>query len=176
MVDINAALVTPSGGVPEPLDNILQGSFRMLSAGGLGWSHTGDTLETTVLSLPNIIPAGAMGLNGILRITSLWSATVSDASVKTCRVKVGGIAVDRIPLTSLRSYPKQLWLQNRNVANAQIATDDNSQSFAAAASAAVDIYSIDTTVALDVIFTVQNALAADNCKLERYVIEVAYAP
>lgn len=140
-----------------------------------GWENTGNAVETTVLSLVGVVPANALGNNGRLKITTLWSCTVSDASVKTGRVKINGTLVDTAVLTSTRQHQKDLILRNRNSRTAQVATGPTVVNSYGQSSAAVVYHAIDTAAPLDVTFTIQNSLAADSTKLEGVIIEIVPA-
>lgn len=161
---------TPSG-----LLNYINASgySRTLSQSSAGWAWTGDANETTVLTLTGVVPANAIGPTGILKITTLWSCTVNDASVKTGRLKINGTTVDNATLTSTRAFQRQLILRNKTTAS-QVTTGANHASLFATSASAVTPYTFDTTAALDITFTIQNALAADSSKLESYQIEVLY--
>src|SRR5688500_6060251 len=61
----------------------------VLAQSAVAASHTGNTTETTLATVT--VPANAIGANGRLRVTSLWSHTNS-ANSKTLRVRFGGAA------------------------------------------------------------------------------------
>lgn len=65
------------------------GAWRVIAASAVAVSHTGDTIETVLANIA--IPAGAMGANGALHITAVFSYTNS-ANAKTLRIRLGGIS------------------------------------------------------------------------------------
>ena len=73
--------------------------------------------------MPRItLPAGAMGPNGVLRITTLWSYTNS-ANNKTLRVRLGGLsgtAFQANVVTASNIGVMQRTIQNRNSQASQI--------------------------------------------------------
>lgn len=137
-----------------------------------GWTKTGDTAETTVLNLVGVVPADVLGANGVLRITPLGSCLVNDASVKTIRVKINGVTVDTVLLTSARVAQKQFILSNRNSKSSQVATGASQTNPFSTSSAAIATFVFDTSAALDVAVSIQNAAAGDSTTLERILIEV----
>lgn len=151
------------------------GKWRMLYQSSVARTHTGSTTETTVLTLSDIIPAHAMGANGRLRITTLWSASVNDASVKTGRVKLAGMTIDSAVLTSFLAQRKQLELGNVNSEAAQIATGISHAQTFGQSGGAVAQYTLDTTLAMAVTVTIQNGSAADSVTLRSISVEVLSA-
>ncbi len=138
-------------------------------------TNTGTTTENTLLTLTDVIPAGAMGARGILRIMPFGSASVSDASVKTLRTKVNGATVSAMALTSLRSSDKVTMLRNRT-AGTQFATNSTTSTSFGSSNAVIQFYTFDTTLPLTISFTAQNALNADSITLEHYLIELLRRP
>lgn len=146
--------------------------WRVIASDAAGWTHTGSTTETTMVTLSGIVPAN--GPNGVLRITTLWSCSVNDASVKSGRVRINGTEVDRTSLASNRSHSKQVNMRNRGASNAQVAQGPTSQSTYNVSTIAPSTYSFDMTGALTITFTVQNAASGDSTRLEYYLIEALY--
>jgi hypothetical protein len=148
------------------------GTWRLIAAGAVSSAHTGDTAEAVLATIP--VSAGAMGPNGILRVTLLWSYTNS-ASGKTKRVRLGGssgtILMQQTNTTSA-AIRHHMLIQNRNAQNAQIAGQFTGAF--AASSVAHATATIDTSAAQDLVISGQLANAAETVTLESYVVELAY--
>lgn len=146
--------------------------WRVLASDATGWTHTGNTTETTMVTVN--LPAPNNGPNGWLRITTLWSTPVNDASAKNGRVRIGGTEVDRSYLVSNRAHSKMTSLRNRGATNSQIASGATAQNSHSVTGAAVSTYSFDMTGPLTITFTIQNAANGDSTTLEYYLIEALY--
>lgn len=139
-----------------------------------GWSHTGNTSETTLLSLTGVVPITAMGLNGALIITMLGSTPANNANVKTLRCKVNGTTVIQYSLANLRTVDTQQIITNRNNASVQVARGPTQASSFTTSTVAVSTYAFATGNPLDVSVTAELADGADTLTLERLMIEVVY--
>lgn len=160
----------PLGSPTARLSNLYaSGIWRVLATDAAGWSHTGDTTETTVVTVA-VTPNN--GAKGVLRITTFWSCTVNDASTKSGRVRIGGTEVDRSALASQRTHSKQVILRNRSATNAQVAQNVAAASTYNLSSLAPATYTFDMTSSLTITFTIQNAASGDSTKLEWYLVEV----
>lgn len=144
------------------------GTWRVLAQSSVAAAHTGDTTETTLASV--VIPAGAMGPNGRVRITSLWSATNS-ANNKTMRHKFGGTNYFAQNMTTQLSWRHQSEIGNRNAANSQVGNGNNS---VGSGGQVPNTSALDTTASVTVLLTGQLANAADTVTLESYCVEVNY--
>lgn len=130
-----------------------------------------DTNENTLVTVS--VPAGAMGANGVLRVTSLWTIN-NNANVKTARVRFGGTAFHAIGLASLLSGQLVTIIRNRNSASSQVGfASGASTSFTSTTGANVTA-AIDTASAANLTFTVQKATGTDTMTLESYEVEVLY--
>lgn len=145
----------------------------LLASSAVAVTHTGDTSETVLATVS--IPAGIMGLNGALRINSLWSTPGGSGNNKTCRTRLGGISGTQILATANTT---QLSLgdigrlfQNRASASSQIMR--NPGTFASGgSSAAMSTASVNTAIAQDLVFTAQLASAGESITLEQYMVEL----
>lgn len=146
------------------------GAWRVLAAGAVAVSHTGDTTET-VLATVNV-PGGAMGPNGALRVTAQFSHTNS-ANMKTLNVKLGGVSgrafVTSQPTTSDGNI-YQRTIHNRNAQNAQVSQQHNTGVSYGAGSPRTG--TIDTSAAQDLVFTATLANAGETVTLESYLVEL----
>lgn len=148
---------------------------HVLGHGAAGYSHTGDTNETALVTVT--IPAGAMGPNGFLLILTSWQVN-NDASAKTGRVRLNGIAGTSFLASSLAnqvfgSHPTQI--HNRNNASSQVGASPggNQVGFGVGTSAPVTA-AIDTTAAVDLVISGQLADGADTITLETYTVLLFY--
>lgn len=153
------------------LDTADPGNYRVLASSATAVSHTGDTDETILATIP--ISAGLMGTTGILRIDYLWSVTNS-VNNKTVRARLGGIggtaflSLANTTVASVRGFRN---IQNRGAANSQISEWSGGLGPGSTASV-VTTGAIDTSVAQDLVFTAQLASAGETITLERYLVEL----
>ncbi len=148
------------------------GTWRVLAAGAVAASHTGDTSETVLATIP--VPAGALGPNGALRVTSHWSFTNS-ANAKTLRVRLGGIGGASFLAsthTSAAGGVYQRTIQNRNSPSAQISYQhNNGNSFS---TGSMNTTAVDTSAAQDLVLTATLANAGETIALESWMVELLY--
>lgn len=145
-------------------------SSLVLAQSAVPVSHTGDLLETTLATIE--VPGDAIGPNGTLRITTLWSGTVS-ANQKTLRVKYGGTAFLATALGSNmgtgRFYTD---ISNRNSPTSQIGAPAAwATGFGSNANPPLTA-ALNTRIALNLTITGQLATATETVTLEYYKIEL----
>jgi len=144
--------------------------YIVAASSATGMSTTGDTNENTLATIT--IPAGAMGANGIVRITTVSSHTNS-GNTKILRIKFGGTTYASISVTTTATHRQQTQIANRNSASSQIGSNTSASSFGASSGAAVTS-SVDTASAVTVLITGQNGLGSETITLESYLVEVIY--
>lgn len=149
---------------------------RVLASSGVAVSHTGNTDETALLTLS--IPAGSMGANGWLQISSTWGFSGAN-STRTPRIRLGGIAGTAFfavaNASTINSHGDIRRIHNRNATNSQVCFNLASASGGVGASSgAIVTGSLDTTTALDLVLSGQVANSGDTIILESYVIEIFY--
>lgn len=142
----------------------------ILSQLATGWSHTGNTNETTLVTVP--IPAGIMGLNGVIQLTTVWSAT-NNANAKTIRARLGGIGGTAFLGASIASVAsardiRTIW--NKGAANSQVSYA--ATSISQSTTGATTTGAIDTSAAQDLVITVQLGTGSDTVTLESYIVEI----
>lgn len=150
------------------------GAWRVMAAGAVAVSHTGDTLEHALATIT--IPGGSMGANGVLRVRLLFSFTNS-ANTKTLRMRLGGTsgtAFLNVGVTTTAAYATEKDIQNRNAQDSQIGAPANSSSASANTSAGVVTAAVDTAANQDLVITGQLTDAGETVTLRSYVVEVAY--
>jgi hypothetical protein len=145
-------------------------SVRILGASGTAVSGAADTNENTLATIT--IPAGAMGTNGILRITSNWVVT-SSANNKTLRVRFSGAAGTVLGSFVATTQPR---LKNDAlIINTAAATQATSSTWWASAGNAVDVATaptVDTSAATTIVITGQKATAGETLTLSNYLVEL----
>jgi hypothetical protein len=156
--------------VLAPIHARLLNTWTVLAASAVAASHTGSTAETALATIA--IAAGAMGPNGALRVTSLWSNN-SNGNNKTFRHKFGGTSFHGWVATTLIGSQMQFTLYNRNSQSSQIGHTANGGSFAASATALVT-GAINTASAQNLQLLGQLANAGDTVTLEAYLVELLY--
>jgi hypothetical protein len=147
--------------------NLLR-SPRVLAQSAVAISHTGDTDETTLATIP--VPGGLMGPNGQLRITTLWGCNNS-AGAKTPRIRFGGVDWRAATLTTNLSARLSQEIANRGVANAQI-SKSNSLGGDGVTGTANRTSTVNTANDQSVEITGQLASGGDTITLEGYVVEL----
>ena len=117
---------------------------------------TGTTSETTMLTTS--IPASLMGKRGRVNIIVLLSLT-NNANAKTVRVKIGGQPFFALTSTNQNLLGLSGWMLNLN--------SETSQKNGSATS-----FTIDTTIANDLVITGQLANAGDTVTLTAVTLEI----
>ena len=117
---------------------------------------TGTTSETTMLTVS--IPASLMNKRGRLNVLGLMILT-NNANLKTLKVKFGGQTLATVTSTSQAALGFSTWLLNLNSETAQ--RNNNATSF-----------TIDTTIANDLVITGQLANSADTLTLIALSVEI----
>lgn len=144
---------------------------RILAASNAAVSCPADTTEDTLATIT--VPAGVMGLNGILRVTTHWTFTSSTNS-KTWRVKFGSMSAQDNGTTTLGVTSVRCHTEIRNVA-ATNSQKGNSYSFTitgAVPATAPTTAAIDTTAAVTMLITGQKGLAGETLTLDYYLVEL----
>lgn len=159
-------LATSSGWTP------LNGHV-LLARSAVAASVTGTASETALATVD--IPAGLMGTNGQLRITTLWSYT-NNANAKTLRVRLGGIGGTSFfqgSATSLATNHCQILIRNRNSASSQVGwAAAGGLAGVGSSTSANTTGSIDTSVLATLVISGQLADTLDTASLESYTVEL----
>lgn len=126
---------------------------------------TGTLAETVLASVA--IPANAMGPNGVIRLSPLFSA-LNNANVKTVSFYFGGVLFANLALANASSYQGLLLIRNR----ASIAQLLFANLAGSGTSSPVITKAVDTTVdqVLQIRATLTNV--GDTITLEGYIVEV----
>jgi hypothetical protein len=148
------------------------GLFEVIAASAVAVSHTAGATTEQVLATVTI-PAGAMGANGRLRVTSIWTITNS-ANSKNIRVRFGGSSgtiFQQPTVTSIASVRMQCEIGNRNNQASQVGTVANTTGFPSSVQANITA-AIDTTVAQDLVFTALISTIGETIALESHMVEL----
>lgn len=147
--------------------------WRVLAHYGAAAAHTGSTSETALRTIT--IPGGALGPNGAVRITALFSWT-SNANTKTLRVRFGGASGQAYLNTNVTSNASLSWqgvIVNRGGANSQIGVPNLAGGFGQS-SGAPNSSSIDTANDVNIVLSGTLANGGDTVTLECVVVETLY--
>lgn len=145
-------------------------TWQVLAASAMAVSLTGSTAKTTLATVT--VPGGAMGANGVLRITSLWSHTNS-ANNKTPRIEFGGTQYYGAALTTTATSRMYHTIANRNAENSQVGGTTSEFNWGST-TGALTTSSQDTSADKDLVFSGQLANGGDTIALESYLVEVLY--
>lgn len=146
------------------------GAWCVLAKSAVAASVTGTVAETTLATVS--VPAGAMGPNGALRVTSLWKYTNS-ANAKTLKVQFGGVNFLFVAPTTSASFYTITTIQNRNAQNAQVSNPPASGGMGSAG-AAVTTGAVDTSAAQNLDFKATLVNTGETITLESYIVEIAF--
>jgi hypothetical protein len=144
----------------------------ILAQSGVQASLTGTLTETALATIT--IPANAMGANGSVRITTLWSNNNS-GNIKTQRVRFSSISGTAILAANQTTnvYSKDVReFHNRNATNSQVYSSATGTGGWGAGAGAVATMSEDTTAATTIVISGQLANTGDNMALEHYRVEL----
>ena len=132
-------------------------------------SVTGTLTKTTLATIA--IAAGAIGPNGSIHITALFSMT-NNANNKTFTVELAGTAFYNTTLNSQSAIQVISIIRNRNSESSQVGGLVGSTSGIGAAGLVTS--AINTASAQNITITAQLANAGDTATLEGYTVEIVY--
>ncbi len=151
------------------------GIWTRLGSSAVAVSLTGTTAETVLATIP--IPAGAMGANGLLKIS--FNATSSGgAGNKVINYRLGGLlgtSFVGIAVNSSGSARYLAWIQNRNSESSQVGGNRSGNPINNS-SAGFQLSAIDTSVDTTLVITGDLADGADTVTLEQYLVEIMPIP
>ncbi len=114
-----------------------------------------------------------MGLNGQLRVTTLWTVN-NNANAKTGRIRMGGIAGTQamaLNMASTVTYQLMTIIRNRAAINSQVFQVVTASSSFTNSGGAVGTSAVDFSAAQDLVISIQLANAGDSMTLEAYTVE-----
>lgn len=144
-------------------------------ASGVAVPLTGTVAETILATVS--LPANAVGVNGVLRITD-YATYTNSANNKTLSWRLGGIGGTLFKtniFTTTAGVRDQRQIHNRGAANSQIAFPQGGGSGSggwASTALAATTGVIDTTSAQTLVCTGTLASAAETIQLESYLVEL----
>ena len=145
----------------------------VLAQSAVAVPHTGDTNETILATIA--VPANAIGRNGRLAISAVWSYTNSGNN-KLLKIRFGasgsglsGTAFLQSTATTSTVMAALTSLANRNAASSQVGGASGSTPFGQSSGTPVTM-AIDTTAATEINITGQLALATETITLESYQV------
>lgn len=146
--------------------------FNGMVKSGLAVPLTGTVSETVLAT--SLLPANALGANGLLRITTLWTMTNS-ATAKTPRIRLGGIGgtiIATLAVTTSGNTRMDTTLISANATNAQHAQSFSTRGTDLVLTDSADgLTAVDMTTSQSLVITGQLASAGDTMTLVGYVIE-----
>lgn len=143
-------------------------SDGLLAQSAVPSSVTGTTTETVLATIP--VPAGALNVNGSLRISSLWSYTNS-ANTKTLTVKLGATSFLNVAPTTTASFQSMNIIRNRAI-NSQVSFVASALSSFTTSNGAPTTGAIDMSAAQNITFTATLANSGETITLEGYTVEI----
>jgi hypothetical protein len=146
--------------------------YVVAASAATGMSTTGSVTENTLASIT--IPGGAMGANGSVRITAVFSLS-NNANTKVMRIKFGGTTYTSVSLSNSTTLRQFTQIINRNSVSSQVGAATFAGGFSSSSGAAVTS-SVDTSSDVTLLITGQNGNSADTITLESYLVEVIYRP
>lgn len=147
-------------------------AVRVLAQSAVAASAGANTDENVLATIT--IPAGAMGLNGALRVHMLWTYTNSGNN-KTLKMYFGGLSgttyLSVVPTTTA-SFATIKTIRNRGAANSQVGESDAAANSFTATTDAVTTSAIDTTAVTTIVISGQKASSGETLTLEAYTVEL----
>ncbi|WP_150627349.1 hypothetical protein [Pandoraea captiosa] len=159
------------GNLGFPLPFGQSGGAQVLAQSAVPVSVTGVLTETVLATVT--VPAGAMGPNGVLRLTTMWSFS-STAVAKTLYARLGGVVFMNpgYNQAGTASMQHMTFLRNRASQTSQTGFSSASSTPFGTSSIAAQTYSIDTSIAQSLTLSGKLSDVADSITLESYTVEI----
>ena len=146
-------------------------SPRVLASSGTPASVTGTTTETQLAAVA--VPAGLLGSNGMLRVSTLWTMT-NNGNAKTPRVRFSGAAGAQFvggAVTGVSQVHDVRLIYANNATNAEKAFNSGTATPYTSNGASPTTASADTTQATSLFLSGQLAVGSDTLTLEAFTVE-----
>lgn len=143
------------------------GSWQLLKASGVAIVAPLDALTNILFSM--IIPARTLGINGILKIGTLWTLT-NNANAKTVQVFFGGVDFTGMNLTVQSGNHHQCMIRNRGLINSQIGFAPNQSGFGNTTGVNI-VGAVDCNQDQILSIAMTKGVGADNVVLEAFNVE-----
>lgn len=141
----------------------------LLAQSAVPSSVTGTISQTALASLT--IPGNAIGPNGSLRITTLWTVT-NNSDTKSIGATFGGTVFMNKSLTTSDSFQAQTIIRNRGVTNSQVSSSPSAVADYGSSGANTQTGTVDTTQNQTLNITGTLGTSSDTITLESYTVEV----
>ena len=148
------------------------GPALSLAQSGAAASHTGDTNETVLATIP--VSAGVLGKNGLVWVRTVWSKTGTAGAwtpkmyFGTAGQGTGGSNLYSISQAATTIACTSLFqIVNLNATNSQAGTIPSTNGIGGATTA-LPTSAVDTTVATEIVLSATLANSADTIKLLAY--------
>lgn len=156
-------------GIPLTPEALVNGGIGIIAQSAVASSVTGTVNETTLATIT--IPAGAMGVNGVLRVSAQWSFT-NNSDTKTINAYFGGVKFLGANQTTRASVHVLKCIRNRNSQSVQALESIAMLGPGTADASTTGSAAINTAVQQTITFTGQLGTSTDTITLEGYTIEV----
>lgn len=154
-----------AGGTP-----VRPGTPYILAQSAIAASVSNTTSEETLATIT--LPAGALGLNGHLKIWTTWTVT-NGINDKILRVRFSGAAGTQYLVSTQTAIAHAQYLtiiSNRGAANSQVGAV--SALSTGTSSGAVVTSAVDTAAASTIVISGQKEVGTEVLTLERYLVEI----
>jgi hypothetical protein len=161
--------------IPARTVTALQGGlWRPLAWSGVAVTAPEDTAENILATAT--IPAGALGPNGVLRISGVLCTNANSGSNKIWTIRLGGIGGTVVHQTTNTTnttlIPPQILIFNQNAANSQVTRPSNNT--IGPTTGAIVTASIDTASATTLVLTCTKATGSDAAAFRSWMVEALY--
>lgn len=151
------------------------GVWYTIGQSGAPSSVTGTTNETVLATVT--IPAGAMGPNGVIRVTTISTNTALTGTNKTLRYRLGGISGTLFcssgnTTNTASSLQRMIW--NRNSESSQVGFISTSTGSYVTGTGALGTATVNTAVEQNFVITGLLADATETITLESYLVEILF--
>jgi hypothetical protein len=154
---------------------VLPPTIRVLASAASQVTLTGGVANTETILATITIPAGAMGINGRVRVTPLFGVN-NNANTKRCRIRFGGLTgtiYSSNDLTTSTYLRTQVEIANRAAANSQVGAPNSITNAFGSSAGTLVTSAIDTSAAVDIVLTGTLVTAnTDTITLESYLVEL----
>lgn len=168
---VQAAVNNLAGQVQNTLNGLTGGltTPRIVAQSAVPASVTGTLSETTLATIA--IPAGAMGVNGKIRVVSYWSCT-NNANGKTVNFRIAGSlfgATGSLANNASACYQQEIMAVNAT--NAQKMRQNPAAPFGSS-TGGISTLAVDMTQAQNITLTAVLTNVGDTVTLEAYTVEI----
>lgn len=157
------------------------GTWRVVGASGAAVSIAATTSASETVLATIAIPAGMMGPNGVIRVTTCWTLTNGGGGNKVPRVRfgasgagTGGQQFYGTTQTTNLTHRNQVEIHNRNAEASQVGFVNSANSFSATTTSVLITTAINSALATEIAITGTAPVSGDVVQLDSYLVEVYY--